>query len=383
VSIQPKSVVTVFVRHRESCSHESRGEFYRGCQCSKFLRYSRNGRQHRQAAGTRTWAVAEDRAVELQEQLDRGDTPKPIIAREPQSTIADCILTFISGKQSEGISERRVQKLQQHLNLFEAFMSARSKLFPSLITAVDVIEFRAGWNKAWPSARTRQNAQQNLRGFLRTCCRENLNDLLAALKTIRLSKEDNERLEPKPFTEEEIKILFAKIPKTFEPERIATATLLVKFMIATGAAIRDTVQLDRHKHLHDGWLKFNRQKTGRAVVQQLDSALYAELMEGKGKYVFWDGKYQVTSEVTKWQDDIRLLMQNAGVWIEGNTTHRFRDTAVDFWLGQGSELTEVAAMLGDTLAVTQRHYANLASKRMQERLKNVAVRSWAKQETHA
>ena len=100
-------------------------------------------------------------------------------------------------------------------------------------------------------------------------------------------------------------------------------------------------------------------------------------MEGEGKYVFWDGKYQVTSEVTTWQDDLRLLMQNAGLWIEGNTTHRFRDTAVDFWLGEGCELTEVAAMLGDILAVAQRHYANLASKRMQERLKNVPVRSWA------
>lgn len=382
MSIQPKSVVTVFVRHRESCSHQSRGEFYRGCQCSKFLRYSRNGKQHRQAAGTRTWTVAEDKAIELQEQLDRGDTPKPIIVKGPQATIADCIQTFITGKQSEGISPRRVKKLQLQLNQFEQFMSARSKLFPSLITAADVIEFRAGWEKDWPSATTRQKAQQNIRSFLRTCCRENLNDLLAALKTIRLSKQDKERLEPKPFSEQEIKALFAKIPKTFEPKKVATATLLVKFMIAAGVAIRDTVQLDRHKHLRDGWLRFNRQKTGRAVVQQLDPALYAELMEGEGKYVFWDGKYQVTSEVTTWQDDVRELMQNAGVWIEGNTTHRFRDTAVDFWLGEGCSLTEVAAMLGDTLAVTERHYANLASKRMESRLAKTPKRSWAEKGAH-
>jgi integrase len=382
MSIQPKSVVSVFVRHRESCSHRSRGEFYRGCQCSKFLRYSRNGKQHRQAAGTRTWTVAEDKAIELQEQLDRGDTPKPIIVKGPQPTISDCIQTFISGKQSEGISPRRVKKLQLQLDQFEAFMSARSKLFPSLITAADVIEFRAGWEKAWPSATTRQKAQQNIRTFLRTCCRENLNDLLNALKTIRLSKQDKERLEPKPFSEEEIKALFAKIPKTFEPERVATATLLVKFMIAAGVAIRDTVQLDRHKHLRDGWLRFNRQKTGRAVVQQLDPALFQELVKGKGQYVFWDGKYQVTSEVTTWQDDVRLLMQDAGVWIEGNTTHRFRDTAVDFWLGEGCSLTEVAAMLGDTLAVTERHYANLASKRMESRLAKTPKRSWAEKGAH-
>src|SRR5580700_1515875 len=375
MSIQPKSVVTVFVRHRESCSHQSRGEFYRGCQCSKFLRYSRNGKQHRQAAKTRTWAVAEDKAVELQEQLDRGDTPKPIIVKGPQPTIADCIDTFISAKESEGISSRRVKKLRLQLDQFAQFMSARSKLFPSLITASDVIEFRTGWDKVWGTT-TRQKAQQNIRSLLRTCCRENLNDLLAALKTIRLSKDDKERLEPKPFSEKEIKVLFAQIPKTFPAEKVAVATLLIKFMIATGVAIRDTVQLDRHRHLQDGWLRFDRQKTGRSVVQQLDPTLYAELMEGEGKYVFWDGKYQVTSEVTTWQDDLRLLMQNAGLWIEGNTTHRFRDTAVDFWLGEGCELTEVAAMLGDTVAVCERHYANLASARMEERLARMPKRSW-------
>ena len=382
MSIQPKSIVTVFVRHRESCSHRSRGEFYRGCQCSKFLRYSRSGKQHRQAAGTRTWTVAEDKAIELQEQLDRGDTPKPIIVRGPQPTISDCIQTFISGKHSEGISKRRVKKLQLQLNQFEQFMSARSKLFPSLITAADVIEFRATWDKIWASATTRQKAQQNIRSFLRTCCRENLNDLLAALKTIRLSKEDKERLEPKPFTEREIKALFAQVPKTFPPEKVAVATLLVKFMIATGVAIRDTVQLER-KSIRDGWLRINRQKTGRPVRQHLDPALCRELLEGDGEYVFWDGKYQVTSEVTTWQDDVRLLMQNAGVWIEGNTTHRFRDTAVDFWLGQGCSLTEIAAMLGDTVAVCERHYANLASARMEERLAKMPKRSWAKQGAQA
>jgi integrase len=303
--------------------------------------------------GNRTWTVAEDKATELQGQLDRGDTPKPIMVKGPQPTIGECITTFISGKKSENISPRRVKKLQYQLNQFEEFMSARSKLFPSLITAADVIEFRASWDKQWESATTRQKAQQNIRSFLRTCCRENLNDLLAALKTIRLSKEDKERLEPKPFTEQEIKALFAQIPRTFPPEKVAVATLLVKFMIATGVAIRDTVQLER-KNIRDGWLRINRQKTGRPVRQHLDPGLCRELLDGEGRYIFWDGKYQVTSAVTTWQDDLRLLMQNAGLWIEGNVSHRFQDTAVDFWLGQGCSLTEIAAMLGDTVAVCER-----------------------------
>jgi integrase len=382
MNVQPRSVVTVFVRHKKKCGHASKGEFYRGCQCSKFLRYSRGGKQHRQTAGTRTWSVAEEKAVELQEQLDRGDTPRPIIAKAPQATIAQCIDTFISAKESEGISPLRIKKLRRQLDQFNEFMSARSKLFPSLLTSTDVIEFRAGWDKIWPAATTRQKAQQNIRGFLRTCCRENLNDLLKALKTIRLSKLDKERLEPKPFTEKEIKALFAAIPRTFSPEKVPVATLLVKFMIATGVAIRDTVQLER-KSLRDGWLRFDRQKTGRHVRQHLDPALHSELLERDGRYIFWDGKNEVTSAVTAWQDDLRLLMQNAGVWIEGNTTHRFRDTFVSDALSRGWSLGDVADALGDTLAIVETHYKSFTDSRQEERLRNLPKRSWGEQGAHA
>jgi hypothetical protein len=69
-------------------------------------------------------------------------------------------------------------------------------------------------------------------------------------------------------------------------------------------------------------------------------------------------------------------MRNTGVWIKGNLSHRFRDTAVDFWLGAGCSMTEIAAMLGDTVAIVEKHYADSASKRMEERLARVPVRTW-------
>jgi hypothetical protein len=84
--------------------------------------------------------------------------------------------------------------------LFDAFLSARSKFFPYEITPQDVVEFRATWpsadGKKWKSGVTRQKAQQNLRGFLRSCCGDNLKGLLDVLKPIKLSKADHARLEP-------------------------------------------------------------------------------------------------------------------------------------------------------------------------------------------
>jgi integrase len=313
--------------------------------------------------------------------LDRGDTPRPIIARAPQATIADCIETFISAKESEGISLRRIKKLRFQLNHFEHFMSSRSKLFPSLITAKDLIEYRAGWETIWKSATTRQKAQQNIRGFLRTCCRENLNDLLAALKAIRLSKVDKARLEPKPFTEKEITALFNAIPKTFLAEKAAQASLLVKTMISTGLAIRDTLQLEK-RSIRGAWLRINRQKTGRPVRQHLDSQLAQELLAaGDGEYVFWERRVHplVTSAVTAWQDDLRDLMKNAGVWIKGNVSHRFRDTFVSDALARGWSLGDIADAIGDTLTITERHYKSLSDERQESRLAALPKRVW---ETH-
>jgi hypothetical protein len=40
-TVRSAPVVSVYARHRASCSHASRREFYRGCQCPKWLRYSR------------------------------------------------------------------------------------------------------------------------------------------------------------------------------------------------------------------------------------------------------------------------------------------------------------------------------------------------------
>src|SRR5579863_1715202 len=70
------------------------------------------------------------------------------------------------------------------------------------------------------------------------------------------------------------------------------------------------------------------------------------------------------------------LMKAAGLWIKGNLSHRFRDTAVDFWLGQGWTLTDVADALGDTVAIVERHYKSLESKRTEERLAKLPVRAW-------
>jgi integrase/recombinase XerD len=368
-----KSLVVVYTRHAGKCPHKKNEAFAR-CDCSKWLRWSQDGKQHRQAAGTRTWGIAEKAAAELQKRLDSGEA-----AQQPQPSATPTIVqwaeTFVTNKQNKGVSDATERKVRHHLSTFEKFMAARSKFFPLDVTIADVVEYRASWS-SWKSGVTRAKAQQSIRAFVRFIGRP---DLLTVLDTIIKSKEDLARLAPRPFSEAELKRLLAQVLVVFPDKvRAARVTALIHCMVSTGLAIRDTVQLEKTS-IKDGWLKIGRQKTGREVQQKLDGALYAELLavtNGNPRYVFWSGTGNPVSAVTNWQTDLRKVMKRAGVYIPGNLSHRFRDTAVDFWLGAGCSMTEVAAMLGDTVATTEKHYADLASGRMKERLSKIPGRTW-------
>jgi len=379
-----KSVVTIYVRHQGRCQHDGK-PFFRGCDCPKWLRYSgdaclcgrsHKGRQHRFTSGVRSWAQAEEKREEAQKRLDAGDST-PLPTPETQKTISQSIETFILAKEGEGLSPATIRKLRYQLSLFDSFMVERSRFFPAEITATDVIEYRAAWT-GWKSGVTRQKAQQNLRSFLRSCCKENLKDLLENLKPINLSKTDRTRLKPRPFTEDELKRLLDKVPQVFDAGKAVRVTALIHLQVATGLAIRDAVQLERG-NIKDGWLRIERQKTGKTVRQKLAPSLYQELLtviNGNPRYVFWNGTSLPESATGLWQEDLRVLMKAANLWIKGNLSHRFRDTAVDFWLSQGVSLTDVAELLGDTVAIVERHYKDLDSKRQEERLAKLPVRSW-------
>lgn len=368
-----KSLVVVYTRHAGKCSHKN-DEAYARCECSKWLRWSRDGKQHRQAAGTRTWGIAEQRAVELQKRLDSGGIAlTATTAKVP--TIAAWAQTFITNKQNKGVTPATERKVTYHVGLFEQFMSARSKFFPADITVPDCVAFRASWS-SWKSSVTKAKGQQNIRGFVKLMGRV---DLLPVFDTILKSKADKARLTPKPFTEEELKRLLAQVAATF-PDKVKAArvTALIHLMAGTGIAIVDAATLEIAS-LEGGRLSIERKKTGKTVQQRLDPALHRELLavtNGNPKYVFWNGSSLPTSATTVWQSDLRKVMIDAGCYIRGNLSHRLRDTAVDFWLGEGCSMTEIASLLGDSPLVVDLHYRDWASKRMEDRLAKLPVRTW-------
>ncbi len=266
-----KPEVVIFVRHSGTCENRQ-DESYRNCDCVKWCRWSMAG-QHKESTGTRSWTQAEEWRQRKQKTLDaqfllgiNPDLPAPTHS----GTIAQSVAAFLDKKESENIGMSAQRKLRYQLGLFAVFMSGRSKFFPKDITARDVLEFRSAWASAW-SDLTKIKMQQNLRGFLRFCLTgEHRTEVMDALATIRETREGKERRKPKPFTEAEIQRILGGIT---DP-KMAT---LVRLMVSTGLAIRDAMQLER-KNILDGWLRIERQKTGRSVRQKLDAGLHRELM---------------------------------------------------------------------------------------------------------
>jgi integrase len=372
--------VNIFVRHDKDCPYKGEGDFKR-CDCWKHLRWYSNKKIHIEPTKSRTWAGAERARRDKEIELDPNHAPQPLAVPSQTVTVADAIKKYIVAKTSENISDQTTRKLTYQLGCFEEFLAKRSKHHAAQITSDDVVDFRATWS-TWKSGVTKQKAQQNLRGFLRAYCvdAQQLKQLLDVLKPIKLTREDKARLEPQPYGEEEISKLILQIPVTFADEsaKIPKMTAYIHCQVATGLAIRDVIQLER-AHITDGWLRIRRQKTSRPVRQRLDPSLHEELLavaNSNPRYVFWNGSSLPESATGLWQGDLRQLMKDAGLYIKGNLSHRFRDTAVDFWLGQGWTLTDVADALGDTVAIVERHYKSLASKRAEERISKLPVRSW-------
>jgi integrase/recombinase XerD len=378
--------VSIFVRHSADCEYRD-DENYRKCRCKKHLRWTHKGKQYRRAAKTRTWSGAEEARRALEAEFT-GGVAVPVLKLQPkannQPTIAQAIKTFIHRGESANKKPSTIRKLRFQLNLFEQFMGKRSKFYPAQITADDVTEYRTTWVTRWNDL-TKIKAQQNLRGFLRSCLRgDHRTDVLDVLDTIKQTKQGKEKRKPKPFTEDELEHLLDEIPTVFanEPTNIEKYRTLIRCMVSTGLAIVDTVQLERASLEHAkkaGVLEVERQKTGKKAIIPIDSALLKELqsvLNGDPRYIFWNGTSTADSETKRLQEKMRTLMKAANVYIPGDVFHRFRDTAVDFWLGQGWSLTDVATALGDTVKMVEEHYKDWASQRLKERLAKLPVRKW-------
>ena len=159
-------VITIFVRHSADCKYRG-DEFCKRCNCRKHLRWTHNGVQYRRKAGTRSWAEAEDKKRELEDQLF-GRVPEVKPDQEQRDTQA-CIDIFLQDKKNQGITEKVVGKYTRELARLRTFCEGKNVYTVQGITRELLTAFCATWPDHYPSTTTRAKVRERVRSFLRYC----------------------------------------------------------------------------------------------------------------------------------------------------------------------------------------------------------------------
>ena len=290
-----------------------------------------------------------------------------------EMSVKDAIQKFLDDAQARYLSDATIGKLRFVLEKqLVAFCERNVISMMRQITFSDVIEFRKSWADNPLSA---SKKFERLKSFWRFCEKarwcENVTDGLKGLRVIQKPT--------MPFTVEEVeKILWAcelypanGIYGEGNKARMRAFVLLLRY---TGLRIRDVVCLKRSA-LKNGKLFLRTQKTGVPVLLPLPPFVLEALEQCPAvdeKYFFWSGNGLPKSAVADWQRSFRKLLKLAGV--EGHP-HMMRDTFSISLLEKGVPIESVAALLGNTPAIVQKHYSPWVQSR-QLALEAEVMKTW-------
>jgi site-specific recombinase XerD len=177
-----------------------------------------------------------------------------------------------------------------------------------------------------------------------------------------------------PFSPEEWeKVLWATEIYPERPKgRRAQVKAFILLLRHSGLRIGDAVSLET-KRIHDGKLLLYTAKAGTPVWLPLPVEVVSALQRIPDlDRFFWSGIGKLKSAVADWQRTLAKLFKLAGV--KGHA-HMLRDFfAVDL-LNHGVSLENVAALLGNTVRIAEKHYAPWVKSR-QDSLERAVKATW-------
>lgn len=381
-------LVTIFVRHAEDCKYNG-DEFEKRCHCRKHLRWTAKGTQHRRASGTRSWAEAEERKRELEDQL-AGRAP---VQAKTERLIGEAVKVFMEDKKVQGVTPGVVKRYTCELKRLQTFCERNGVFAVQGLTRELLTGYCGTWEAIYPSSCTRSKVRERCRSFLRYCYEAQWLERIPALPKIRVDEPPT-----MPLTAEEYARLLDAVyianPRRWDG-KVSTQGLteqtrtrlhaLFQLMRWSGLAIRDAVTLERSGIIYAKGIYrvvASRQKTGTDVSVPIPPEVAKELLaitNGNARYVFWTGDSLGETIAKTWANRyIRPVFEAAKIPCEGHMlSHRLRDTfAVDL-LEKGVPLEEVSKALGhESIKTTERHYAKWVQGR-QDRLDSFITGTWS------
>jgi integrase/recombinase XerD len=369
-------MLTIYRRHLKRCDHRDEGRAYRRCRCPLHAEGLLGASMLRCSLNTSDW----DRAQEMVRKWEsEGRGPMPVAAeREEVMTVARACQQIVDDAIARSLRPNTIAKYKLFSRELETFAMARKIQTFANFDLASLVAFRASWKNKNLGALKKL---ERLRCFLRFA-RDNgwvTENLAEKIKSPRVTMRPT-----LPFTQDQmIKILEAAarriqtVPSQGKENarRLRGLVLLLRY---SGLRIGDAVScsIDR---LVDGKLRLYTQKTGTHVHCPLPKFVIAELEalpRRSERHWFWSGNGDVHGLVTKWEELLRTVFDDAKI-PEGHA-HRFRDTfAVDLLLA-GVPLERVAIMLGhSSVRITEKHYSPWVRARQEQAEADVRL-TWSR-----
>src|SRR5579871_1191305 len=364
-------MLTIYRRHRRSCTHRLKGRKHRHCQCPIWVDGFLAGKEMRESLKVRDWRKAQEIVREWETEDRRATRPM-------RRSLAECWQEFLADIDARKLHESTIRKYKLLHRLMMFYAEENGLTFIDEFDLSTIGKFRSGWKDG---PRSSAKKLERMRAFFRFAQKRNwiANNPATDLKSPKVT------LCPTlPFSNDDMREILAAT-ELYQDEmpshgvengkRIRGLVLLLRY---TGMRIGDAINFSVER------LKGNRvflytQKTGVAVNTVLpDFVLDALIATPKvtEKFYFWNGVGKLESIVRSWQTRLRKLFKLAKK-PDGHA-HRFRDTFAVELLLAGVPIERVSVLLGyQSVRITEKHYAPWVRSR-QEQLEADLARAWSR-----
>lgn len=371
-------MLTLFKRHTGKC-REERGEKprdYRRCPCPIHVEGSLGGEKIRKGLNQTSWEAAENL---IRDWIKAGR----IGAETKRTPLKTAVELFLAEAESRNLAEESVRLYRRFIGRqLPSWAESEGILTVQELTFTRLVAWKSSWKF---KAATQAKRLELLKRFCRFCVSAGWMEK-SPVESFKPPQSDSE--EKIPFTSEEMKAILEACDKYTHhgdhglnrPARVKAFVLLLRY---SGLRIQDACCLETEKLSDENELALYTQKSGTAVYIPLPPFVAQALREQgrrnvNSRYFFWSGNGKRLSTVSAWQRTLRTLFKLAKV--KGKSAHSFRHTLASELLGAGVPIQDVAAILGHSVQICEKHYAHWMKSR-QENLSERIREAWPKEKT--
>jgi len=350
-------VITIYRRHLEACKHTSRR--HKSCSCPIWAQGTLRGKTIRRSLDLRNWEAAQRLVREWE-----------VHAPEQTVTVEEACARFIADAKARKLREGTILKYEQSVKMLKAM----GKKTLREVTVHDIRTMRESWKIA---GITMQKRLETMKAFFKFCVAAEWLDISPAAAVKAPVVKDKPTL---PFTDEEIKRIFEALETKYLDAHPFSSELTKKkikafilVMLYSGIRISDCVFL-RKDRVKDGKLFIRTHKTGVPVWVPLPQNVLDALDDiGASDFYFTTGAGKVKTWTTEWEERLKKVFVLAG--MPEAHSHMLRDTFSVNLLRKGRTIEDVAALLGNTVAVCEKHYSPWVQSR-QKALEEAVKATW-------